>query len=433
MRKKIITIAVLVLLALPVYAEFNVKDWQFKKRINVPAAAQTGYVAVKADHELLYKSQGLADVRIIDNDGSEVGYQIVEKQAAVSGGYYPLTILNKSTRNGETMFVVDLGTAGSIHNRLSILTHSENFKRQVSVYASDSLLSHESLGWRLLSGHDYVYNVTDRQLGVDVERTDISYPESTSRYVRVVIGAGEGKDPVLDGVQIFRFSETRAENETLILPLRVTQNAEAKTTELVVDLGGKGIPTHSITISVGGQNFNRRVVVHASSDGSSWKMLGQDYIFSVSTPVFQGNRLLIEYPETTARYVRVVVFNEDSQVIAFNPSATVQSRLRTFVFEAAPGKTYSLYYGNYTTGAPTYDISRFFRYIETQELAQATLGKEVVNSDFEEPAPARVPISERYSVLLSVTLVFMALTVFGLIAVYVRKAASLEPPSQNPE
>ena len=164
------------------FAAFSKTEWQFEKPISVPAAGTSQYVKADLDSDVSGAVANFADVRVLDARGTEVPYQLVTEAASQSDSYYSSKLSELSTdSSGRTSFVLDLGTQGVLHDRLSITSSTENFKRQVSVYASDSLLPLGASGWRLLSSDGHIYAFTDRTAGFHAGNGEVSYPDNTSR------------------------------------------------------------------------------------------------------------------------------------------------------------------------------------------------------------------------------------------------------------
>jgi hypothetical protein len=423
--KKFSLVAALLLIASVVRADYNPQNWQYTKPIDISGTDSREYVKVKLDRDILTHSAGLDDIRIISG-GRDVGYQLITEDATTRTASYPSSLLNLSSRNGRTYFIVDLGSSGNVHSRINIITSSLNFRRQVSVSASDYLLPIGDSSWRLLTSRGYIYNYYDQQASFSAGSGEVTYPQNTSRYLQVVIQPGEGSDPVISNARVYRYEIQEAEEDTITLPLTITQNEDQKSTELEGDFGYSGIPTHSISLSSTDRNFNRRAVVQMSSDKVHWTLVSQGTLFNLATSLFTGSEFTLDYPEQTYRYIRVVVHNDDDAPVTFKSSATVKSTARYVVFEAMPNASYTMAYGNSSATTPKYDISRFFKYIEVGNLAEASLGNESLNTAYVPPPAPVIPLTERYPHLLAVVLVLLVIIVAGFVFAYLKKLREME-------
>jgi len=150
-------------------------------------------------------------------------------------------------------------------------------------------------------------------------------------------------------------------------------------------------------------------------------------IYAYDTPKFVGKSLVITYPETTYRYLRLVIHDEDSPPLTVR-EVNVWGLWRRMVFAAEPQQSYKLYYGNTEARQPSYDIERIFPYLVTEKLPEARLGSQATNPYFAEKKP---PVSERFPWLfptvVAVAVIIVALLLLGIFR-QVRKV--LPPPKE---
>lgn len=422
-----LTIIVLLMLLLfnaqTVYASFVPTEWKFVKPIGLPSGITDGkYIKVYLDNDVAQGARrDFGDLRIATGDGAEIPYQLIVENEQVQNMYFPSVVRDLSVRDGTTMFILDLGTHGVVHDRLNIHTPTKNFKKNVAVYAADEELPHDSPKWRLLTASGYIYNISDTISGLDLGSGEVGYPKSTSRYLRVVIKTGEGPILTISGANVFRHLLQSATEQRMTLPAKITENDKYHTTELLVDFGGEGIPTHRVTLFTNdNRNFSRRAVVEGSSDGRRWATIGNGHVFSLITPSFTGKVLAVSYPETTHRYIRVIVFNEDDTPLMWEPTLEFEGVLRAIVFEVKRGNAYALYYGNERADGPRYDFARYFQYIDSVELPLATLGAATPNAAYIPPTPPSPPYTETHPRVFDIVLVLLVAVVTFLTIGYLK-------------
>lgn len=410
------------------YADFTTTQWKFKKDIAGITTSQSGaYVKVFLDKEVNFHAKpDLSDVRVLE-DGLEAPYQLVTLNESVRSDYIQSTLHDISSRDGKTLFTIDLGAKGVMNDHLRIVTDSKNFKKSVSVYAADSALSVDDTKWRLLTDHGYIYNFHDATSGFDAGSGEVVYPETSSRYLKVIIGGGEGERVSVSSVAVYRISTRESvENQIRVTPT-VTDNQVKKTTEITLDLGGSGIPTHRVTLATTDtKNFSRRALILSSDDAVNWSSVGDGYVFSLDTPLFKGQALALPYREVRSRYIRVLVMNQDDPAVTWSSQANVESTVRAVVFSVVAGKSYALYYGNSAAIAPSYDFARYFQYIESTVLEKASLATEEMNEGYTPPTPPIVPYSETHpNILNGVLVLLVALLSFFMIA-HLKKLKHME-------
>lgn len=424
MKKILVTCSMLgFLLSGTAHADFAPEKWMWKKDISDVAPSESGtYVKVHLDREVSFHSKNdLSDIRVAE-DGVEIPYQLVTLSEQVRADHMPSTLRDLSTRDGVSMFVIDLGVSGVVNDHLKIFTDSKNFKRSVAVYASDRGLSIDDPAWRLLTDAGYIYNFHDEKSGFDAGQGEVRYPDNTARYLKVVIGGGEGDAVAVKSAEVMRLS-ARESVENVIRPsATIVNNSAKKTTEITADLGGAGIPTHRVTLAtLDAKNFSRRALVLESNDAVNWNSVGEGYLFSLDTELFRGSALTLSYRESHARYIRVLVMNQDDQPVSWNQSVSIESTVRAVVFQATLGKHYALYYGNPSAVMPNYDLSRYFQYIESTGLSRETLLSESTNDEYVLPAAPVIPYSEKHPNLLSAVLVLLVAMLSFFLLSYVKK------------
>jgi len=409
-----------------VLADFSQRDWQYVKAITLPAELQDeGLVEVVPDSEVFASSAvGLADLRIITGEGSEVPYKLEVSQEERQRTSFEVVLLDKGYVPGQyTSFVADLGRAGILHNEIEFRTSSRNFRRTAIVEASN-----DATTWARIA-EQTVYDFTVKERGFTTRNTAVRYPESTARYLRLRIAdAGEGSIDV-SNASVFHVTEKPARE--IFWPatiLGTSRGANNRTTLVEIDLGTSQVPSHRLALEIPEVNFHRQVDLQASADRESWRtILSRSDIYVYDTPKFVGSNLAVTYPETASRYLRLIIHDEDSPPLSVQ-GVDVWILSRRLVFNADPGQSYQLYYGNMAARRPSYDIERFFPYLVTEALPEAELGAQAANADFEEKKP---PVSERFPwlfpVVIAVAAVIVAVILFGIIR-QARKV--LPPPSQ---
>ena len=423
--KKILLLSIAgMFLASTAYADFDIGTWRYKKAITgLPEVPAVGFVKVNLDREASMNAKtDLSDIRVIANSSTETAFQMVVENESVRTEYRPSTLSDLSSKGGETMFVLDLAGEGVLHDNLSIISGSKNFKRAVAVYAADTHLPMSDAKWRLLTDKGNIYNFYDEVSGFNAGSGEVSYPPNTSRYLKVVIKKGEGTDVAVTDAHVLRLSRQYAKENQLQMNASVAHNLVHKTSEIVLDLGGGGIPTHRITLATGDtKNFSRRAVIEESSDAKTWSAIGDGYVFSLVTPLFSGQELSIPYRESQSRYLRVIIMDEDDMPVTWNEKVRIDGVVRAVVFQPTAGNVYALYYGNARAHAPQYDLARYFQYVESTGLSHAMLAAQEENQGFLAPAAPKVALSDRQPNILNGVLVLLVAVVTFLLISYLKK------------
>jgi hypothetical protein len=422
----IITLVLLALASSSVAADFSQRDWRYVKDVVLPLGLQAqDLVELVPDREVFAGAAGgLADLRIISDENMEMPYKLEIGEAERQVTSFPVSLLDKGyIPDSYNIFTADLGREGILHNEIEIDIVSNNFRRTATVESSN-----DGATWMRIATQT-IYDFTVEEQSFTTRDTQVRYPESTARYVRVKI-ADEGEGPLdIAGATIFSIKETPAREIAWSSSiLNVSRDTGQRTTNVEVDLGTPGLPSNRLNISVPDVNFYREVSLESSIDRENWStIMGRAQIYAFDTPKFVGKSLTITYPETTSRYLRLVIHDEDSPPLTVQ-EVNVWGLWRRLVFIVDPQQSYKLYYGNAEAQRPTYDIERLFPYLVTEDLPEAELSAQTTNSYFVEEKP---PLSERFTWLLPTVVAVAAVLVALLLFRIFRQARKILPPPQE--
>lgn len=391
-----------------VFADFDITKWQYKKKITPSVAS--GFVAFNLDKEILsHSNEALSDVRLTDNKGEEIPYVYIVNKNTETSEYISARMFDKSFVPAEyTIFSLDLGKSGLLHNKLGINTDSENYKRNVQVEGSN-----DGKTWSFLTQRGQIFDYTLRDVKyAKISDNFVRYPESTVRYLRVkILGMGEGQINV-SGASVLRDVKTEMGNMIIRPSIKTEENLKERTTDIIADIGSSGITTSRVEFDIDGENYNRRVGVFTSSDLLSWQSLGDGYVFRINTDKFIGQQYSVSYRETKKQYIKFVIYNLDDKPVIVK-SVNLYAKIDKIAFEATLGEDYYIYYGSLKARHPQYDIEKMFSYVDEGKIKDATVGEEEVNGEF---VPILPPFTERHTNLLPLSLLIIV-AVFGFILV----------------
>lgn len=421
----VVVVALAGLFALPVYGDFSRQAWRFYKPIAPPTGlSQESLVEVVPDQEMYaHANIGLSDLRVIEaNTQSEVPYKLLIERGESRRGSLLVSIRDLGHVPGQyTSFVANLGQEGVLHNELEIRTPSQNFQRGVVVEGSS-----DGNVWAVLQEKGQIFDFTIRERGFTERYTRVRYPDSTARYLRVrIINGGEPPLEITGAVAYYAQELPPREAEMPATIANREEDTVERKTLLRLDLGSQGFPTSRLAITTSQGNFYRQVRLEGSNDAETWSQVqGSEVLYAYNTPKFVGSKLSFGYHESTFRYLRLTIFNEDNPPL---PVASVRAYgfLRKLIFPASPDGTYNLYYGNAEARSPSYELERIFPYLVTENLPQARLGTHTTNPLFAEPPE---PFTERYPWLFPTVVAVAALLIGLFLANLLRQVRKLLPP-----
>jgi hypothetical protein len=395
------------------FADFDIVRWEYRSRIEGSGGAD-GFVILQLPNDFFgHLKADLSDLRVISEDGEVPYVAAIEREeslrTAVSSRFFNLS----SIAGENTSFIVDVGASGVFHNSVTIDTTSENFRRVVEVQGSD-----DEKSWRTLNANGQIFDFTVRDPRyVNVKETTVFYPEATFRYLRVVVYDRGDAALRINNVRIGRDVKTDAHESVYVPELEIVQNDENRTTDLILDLGVRGIPHREAILKTSNTNFSRAVAVYDSDNKQEWRLRGHGYIFAIDTPKFRGTNLKFKYPESNKQYVKLSIINQDDRPITVS-EVTLFGVVRSILFSYDPAEEYYVYLGNSDARRPRYDIERVSQYLEAPALPRVSAGPVDKNPSFEQIKP---PLTERSPYILPTVLgLVVAVLAFLLIRLVLR-------------
>lgn len=211
--------------------------------------------------------------------------------------------------------------------------------------------------------------------------------------------------------------------------LEVQENDQDRTTDIVLDLGARGIPHRRGNITTSSSNFSRAAAIYDSDNKSDWRLLGYAYLYNISTPAFTGSNLDFSYPESNRRYLKLSVINRDDRPITAT-SAALFGIVRRILFQFDPGKDHYVYLGNPQGRRPQYDIEKISQYVEASSLDRVSAGPVEKNPSFVPVVPPKPPLSERSPYILPVFL-GLVVAVLAFLLLQIIKRSKLGSASSN--
>lgn len=382
-------------------ADFQPKKWQYYSEI-VPGSGGKHAQIVLSRDVYFHSKDDLADLRVIQGD-REIPYKRLQDIGSMgSQPAYPIKLLNESVVPGKySSFVADLGKPGLLNNYIYIQTPSMNFTRKVEIEGGN-----DGVRWATLRSDGYIF---DFSRDYHAQSVSVRYPENNYRYIRVKIWNYDQKPIVIDSPKI-AFEKIEPAKEMVLYQGQgaITQNADEKSTDIVLDFVSHGLHGHRVVITSPDTNYNRWVEIAGSDDKRTWNDLGSDQILDYDTPKFKGSESSVEYSGNGYRYIRVRIRNYDDQPIRVSKVTVYGIRNRLF-FPYQAGGSYRLYYGNPDAQAPIYDIEQTFRYLSSESAVMLKLGPTAKNPDFVVPIATRPWLEKNPWILWVVLLVAVIL------------------------
>ncbi len=394
-------------------ASFNLDSWKYFQEIDF---SQDGLIKFELNREVFLNSQkDLADLRLADQKSREVPYYLaVSRDSQKVESYSPRLLNNTFVKGKYSSVILDTGEKEKIINRLGIITDSENFQRNVQVQASN-----DRNNWQTLLTDGYIYDYTDEKGELKAGDTQLDFSDSAFRYYKIEISDPEGEPVKIKDAKAFYYEQSEQNRVEYSPDYKISENREERKTEVLIDLGGAGIPVREVEFSFSQENFHRGVYVYAGRDKKDWKFKGNGYIFRYNTSRFQGEKLKLNFSRSKTRYLKVVIDNKDNTPLTLKDLRVFYPIHRVY-FQADPGKSYRLYYGNSRAEKVEYDLEKYFPYLDKSESVEAQLSGQKENGSFVTPEEKK-PLTERIPYLLPGSLLVLCAVLLFLVFKFLKK------------
>ncbi len=400
--------------ALPAQQKFDASHWAWRAGIDVPGQPdRPNYAAFRLDAGAYrYGSRGFAQLRIAAPGGGEVPFTVRPATPAAAGpARLNPRILNRVvTAQGALQCVLDFGVTGVVHNTLQFDWNEIGFRRAVRIESSGSQAQ-----WDLVRDASLL---DFRQDGLIYRTSELVYPDSTQRYLRLTI-AGWSNPSTLTSIVSLRSSVARPEwTELAAPPLRSGPPAAGRVKGDAAYEFDLDFPMPSplrCDLDVEGGEFVREVELLARQNGRHWSPVCQG---TIARAAGEGSTS-VHCAAPLEGEVRLVVRNRDNPMIAV-------SRLRLLhpseaaVFRADAAGAYTVFAGNPAARRPDYDVEAVLSRTPAVKPLAVRLSAWQPNPGYR-PPPA--PFSERAREWLMPLLALAAIAIGGSAWLLIRKAA----------
>jgi uncharacterized protein DUF3999 len=398
------------------------KHWHYSRAIALAppdaAAATTtaaGQLAAVVVPPALYAhaQTRLADLRVIDDQGTEVPFVIFQRLGSSKSSALPTTLRENSFSAGAfTQLVLDAGAHAPFHNTVRIETGETDFIEWVQVEASD-----DGHVWRMVEERAPIFRFRkNAHEGTQL----VHYSENNAQFLRVRILDGDKKFPV-SGAQILLETTEPAERVPLEMALVADAKQPSGRSVWSAELGAAMPLVTEVRFNVEAPpEFIRSVDISSSADGKDWGSLRNAEIYRYRRADAQQQELTVMISDAweQSRFLRVEIVNGNDA-----PLDTAAPRLyitpQHIVFKQRPGRSYRLIYGQEREERAQYDLGRRVNAAQMGAAVDGQLGPEEANADWVDPRPW----TETHDIFLWLVLV-VAVMMIGYAAVRsLRKSA----------
>lgn len=355
------------------------QHWRFSRPIEVEPTDSTRLAKVLLPQDVyLHAENSLADVRVIDEAGTEAPYAQHNWQGYDQPRSYPAQIIENSFSPGHyTQLVLDFKNVTEFHSSMEIDTSEPEFMEWVEVAASD-----DARVWRIVQERAPIFRFPrEGHSGT----TTVSYSPNNARYLRLRI-LDVGKQFPVTSAQIMLNPVVKSKREPLRAAFAPASPTAPNETAWSADLGSSELPLSEVRFQVGPGEFVREVTIESSPDGSQWYEAGSGEVYRFAQGGRECEQLSVPIAGPTGRYLRVGIANgNDKPLTGVTPQLYISTQ--RIAFQQNPGRSYRLLYGNVAAKPPEYDLSRRVNAQQIADALVAQAGPEEINSDWADPRP----------------------------------------------
>ncbi len=391
----VVTVCVILcLLTLPANAspeQWN--EWLYRRPILVSSPAGPT-VALRLPNDIWgICLPDLADIRIVTSSGEEVPYELVTEGSTEQEKRREAKIVGKFfVPRSHQSLTIDLGS-NVYHNRVTIHTSHGDFIHKVSVSSGN-----DGLHWTVRNEHSVIADL--RSGSGRLRLCTISYPETSDRYLRLVIYEHEGLELPVDSVSVSYLTGRPPVDVDIPFILHSYEDEpDTQRQTFVLDLGFEGLPSYRISLTSRDENFHRIVEVFKGDDLENWFFCGSAMVHKYDTGTFKSAHMDVIHPEMPGRYVKIVVHG--SAQISSMDILGVGRVQRTLLFEYDATQSYFLYCGNDECPPPRYGYKQYTLGLKSDGLPLATLGPPEPNPHYAVDVQSVAQLSLRLWYLLA--------------------------------
>jgi hypothetical protein len=386
-------LAVIVLIGLSVSASAadGGPRFQFRKAVELNAAATEEVIAVPLDSDVYAGTRdGYPDLRIVDDLGTMVPYllePIGKKRINQVREACASKLVSLHVDEGKGLeIVVALDEKAPSAGGLSIQTPLTDYEHRVRVFGLKS-----GSDWTPLVEGGVIF---DYSRFMDIRNRDVALPLNQYRQFKIVVeqeldekesplrelmqAREEGKDGKketrveitrnrrtpfhIDRVDLWRTLEREGGTEAESFPytttgFRVELDAKEKVTR--VEVVSRREPLKSLTFATSSRNFSRKARVKVPVEHgvrTDWVEVGRSTVVNIQYRAFRRADLKVEFPEQREEHYRLEIENADNPPLEITGVDAAGAGYR-LVFLRSEGRTYRLEYGSEKAPAPSYDTA----------------------------------------------------------------------------
>ena len=314
---------------------------------------------------------GLADLRLVDGAGREIGYLLVYNDPParqwLSGDVVPIAPLETAAKKTSGV-ELDVGAVRSV-DAIRLEGLPAPFLKPLVLEGSG-----DRQRWTLLAGEATLFDLPGEQM----RQMSLSFTAGPYRYLRVTWDDTHSARVPVPGLVDVRLAGTAPSPPPLITALSVERRAsEPGRSRYRVRLPRAGLPISALTFDVGGGHVYRTVTVsEARLAGAEVApaTIGRGTIARVTRSGATASQLRVAVTPPREAELEVVIDDGNNPPLDLKGVAAEFAELPWIYFEA-PGDPLVARYGSSGEAAPSYDLEAVRPSIRIAEVPDASWGE----------------------------------------------------------
>ncbi len=281
------------------------RNWQFSAAVEIAPVTESRLAAVLIPPAVTARAgEGWRDVRLVDEAGAEVPFMLRARTGGRVTDARDVRLLEPGFVAGRyTQVVLDLGADAIIHNGVWLgLDGTDDLQTWVEVATSA-----DARTWQVLVERAPIFRLRQADRGA---RTDVSYPDSRSRYLRLRI-LEPARRVGLASARVTFERVTEPERVPAGIPLAATSDP-ARPAASVWTATGPELARRLISevrFQAPAAPFSRRVSIEVTAPSSAWRVVRSADLGRGAPGGDARESLTVPFTETTSASWRVVVLN----------------------------------------------------------------------------------------------------------------------------
>ncbi len=311
----------------------------FSYRATLDTIIKSGFYNISLSPDIIAKSKmEMEDVRIKDNTGAEIAYILYTESSRPNEESF--TEFPTSYSENRTAVIINNILPNSL-NKLYLLIKNSEAQRMATLSGSD-----DSQHWFIIKENIILQNEFTADSDAFVQ--SVSFPPSSYKYFRITM-PGKNILPLnIIKAGVYRHSFTDNIYDALPAPNIIQKDSSDKKSYVYFSFADNYRIDKLAFLPSGANYYKRHFVLFDKNTNNT--MLTDDTLSS-------AKQADIEFHSKTNRLL-MVIDNKDNRSLTIQSASAFQLHTSVTAYLDA-GKTYSLYFGDSSAIAPSYDLQYF--------------------------------------------------------------------------